>query len=244
MRPIIADTHTHTISCGHAFSTLAENARAAAEKGIRILAHTEHAPARHGGISYIYFKGLHVLPRLMDEVMILRGAEVNIMDFDGTLDLDAEMLAQLEWIIASYHPPVLDACTELEGTRGWMAVAQNPHVDVIGHCGDRRYPFEHRTEIQEFARTGKIVEINNHSLNMRSGSDVNCPAIAELCAEYGVPVVVSSDAHISLDVGKVNGAMGILEKIGFPEELILNTDYDRFLATVRKTSGKTLTDER
>jgi len=243
MRPIIADTHTHTISCGHAFSTLAENAKAAAEKGLRFLAHTEHGPALPGGISYIYFKILRILPRFMDRVMILKGAEVNIMDFDGTLDLEEEMLAKLEWVIASYHPPLVAPCTPLEGTRGWMAVAQNPHVDVIGHCGAGRYPFEHRTVIQEFARTGKIVEINNNSLKERPGSTENCPAIAELCAEYGVPVVVNSDAHIDLDVGKVNGAMDILQEIGFPEELILNADYDRFLATVQKTSGKILIDE-
>ena len=243
MRPIIADTHTHTISCGHAFSTLAENAKAAAEKGLRFLAHTEHAPALLGGTSYIYFKILRILPRFMNGVMILKGAEVNILDFDGTLDLEEAILEKLEWVIASYHPPLLEPCTRLEGTRGWMAVARNPHVDVIGHCGAGRYPFEHRPVIQEFARTGKIVEINNNSLKERPGSTVNCPAIAELCAEYGVPIVVSSDAHIDRDVGKVKDAMDILDEIGFPEELILNTDYDRFLATVQRTSGKTLIDE-
>ncbi|MCL2588613.1 MAG: phosphatase [Oscillospiraceae bacterium] len=243
MRPIIADTHTHTLSCGHAFSTLAENAKAAAAAGLKILAHTEHAPALIGSPTYIYFNTLRVLPRYMDGVMILRGTEVNIMDYGGSLDLSEERLANLEWVVASYHPPLLEPCTVEEGTRGWMAVAQNPHVDVIGHCGAARYPFEHKPVIREFAETGKIVEINNNSFIARAGSKENCRAIAELCAEYRMPVVLSSDAHYAGDIGKVETAAAMLEEIGFPEELILNIDYDRFLEVARRTSGKTLTDE-
>lgn len=243
MLPIIADTHTHTISCGHAFSTLADNAAAAAKKGLKIIAHTEHTPALPGAPTYIYFKTLRVLPRFIDGVMVLRGAEVNILDYEGKLDLDEEILQRLEWVIASYHPPLLEPCTVQEGTRGWMAVANNPYVHVIGHCGAGRYPFDHKPVIKEFARTGKIVEINNNSLAERVGSDVNCRSVAALCAEFGVPVVVNSDCHFAEDIGKVGDAWAILEELNFPKELILNADYDRFLATARRLSGKTLTDE-
>ena len=41
---IIADTHTHTLACDHAYSTISENAAAAAGKGLRFLAMTEHTP--------------------------------------------------------------------------------------------------------------------------------------------------------------------------------------------------------
>ena len=243
MYSIIADTHTHTLSSGHAFSTLAENAAAAAEKGIKILAHTEHAPALIGGPSHLYFKALRLLPRYLHGVMILRGAEVNILDYDGTLDLHEDILKTIEWAIASYHPPLLGPSTVGEATRGWMAVAQNPHIDVIGHCGAGRYPFEHRPVIEAFAQCGKIVEINNNSFLERPGSPENCRTIAALCAEYNVPVVLSSDAHFAGDIGRVDTAAKALEEIGFPQELILNTDYDRFLEVARKTSGKTLTDK-
>ena len=241
--PIIADTHTHTLSCDHAFSTLSDNAAAAAQKGLKIIAYTEHTQALPGAPSYLHFRALGLLPRYLHGVMILRGAEVNITDYRGKLDLSDDILDKLEFVVASLHPPVIDPCTVEEGTRTWMAIANNPLVDVIGHCGAARYPFEHRPVIQEFARTGKIVEINNNSLTERAGSQDNCRAIAALCAEYGVPVVLCSDAHFAGSIGRVTGAAAILEEIGFPEELILNTDYDRFLAVARKLSGKTLTDE-
>jgi len=238
MYSIIADTHTHTNTCDHAFSILSENVAAAAEKGLKALAITEHGPGLIGSPSFIYFKSLRILPRYIQDVLLLRGAEVNIMDFDGTLDLENEILAKLEWVIASFHLPVIEPGTVQEHTGCWITIANNPHVDVIGHCGAPPYAFEHKPVIREFARTGKIVEINNNSFLERPGSDVNCKAIAVLCAEYGVPVVVNSDAHYCGNIGLVDDAKRMLAEIKFPEELVLNADYDRFLNAVHKINGK------
>lgn len=241
MLSIIADTHTHTDACSHAFSTLSENVAAAAEKGLKAIALTEHTPGLAGAPIYFYFNNLRILPRYMHGVLLLKGAEVNIMNYDGDLDLDDEMLDRLEWVIASCHPPTLEQGTIQDITRCWMNIANNPRIDVIGHCGAPRYAFEHKPVIREFARTGKIVEINASSFEERPGSEANCKAIATLCAEYGVPVAVGSDAHYCGNVGSVGNALAMLEEIGFPESLIVNADYDRFLAVARKTSGKELT---
>ncbi len=124
-----------------------------------------------------------------------------------------------------------------------MNIANNPHVDVIGHCGAPMYSFEHGPVIKEFAKTGKIVEINSNSFLERPGSYENCRSIALLCAEHRVPVVVSSDAHYCGQVGRFEAALALLNEIAFPEELVLNASYERFLEAVRRTSGKTLTDE-
>jgi len=240
MYSIVADTHTHSLACDHAFSTVAENAAAAAEKGLKAIAMTEHGPGLFGSPSFIHFRNLKILPRYLHGVMLIRGAEVNITDFDGSLDLEEGVLKLLEWVIASYHPPVIDPGTVTEHTNGWMQVANNPHVDVIGHCGSPRFAFEFKTVVKELARTGKIVEINANSVAERPGSDVNCRKIAALCAEYGVPVVVNSDAHYCGLIGCFDDALAILEDVSFPEELILNADYERFLAALYKINGRPL----
>ena len=72
---------------------------------------------------------------------------------------------------------------------------------------------------------------------VRPGAHYNCREIARCCAKYQVPVVVSSDAHFCMDVGNVAASVAMLEEIGFPEELVLNADYDRFLEVVRKKTG-------
>lgn len=239
---IIADTHTHTVACDHAYSTLTENMAAAGERGLKFVALTEHAPSIPGAPSTIFFHNLRSLPRKFGDVVLLRGAEVNILDYKGTLDLSDGMLGRMEWVIASLHVPVLAPASEKDHTDCWIAVAHNPLVDVIGHCGDGRYRFDHKAAVREWADTGKIVEINANSFSVREGSAQNCRAVALLCAEYGVPIVLNSDAHYHGAIGWFSPALEMLQEISFPEELVLNADYDRFLAVAREKSGKPLTD--
>lgn len=234
---LIADTHTHTIACDHAYSTLTENAAAAAKRGLRFLASTEHASALPGAPRPLHFSNLKELPPQLHGVTILKGAEVNILDREGNLDLPEWILARLDWVIASFHVVTCEPMSEEDHTRAWLAVAENPHVDVIGHCGDGRFPFDHSAVIKAFAKQDKIVEINAHSFKVRPGSAENCPRIARLCAREGVRVVVSSDAHFHDAVGRVDRALTMLAEIDFPRELILNMDYERFLAVTCEKAG-------
>lgn len=239
--PIVAETHCHTVACDHAFSTIQENARAAKEKGIRFVCITEHCPAMLGAPQSYFFDNLpNAIPDVLDGVVILKGAEANILDFDGKLDLTVKQLKKLDWVIASYHVPCCAPGTIEEHTRGWMAVAENPDVDVIGHCGDVRYAFTHEPVIQAFAKNGKIVEFNSHSFSCRPGSPECCREVALLCKKYDVRVVCSSDAHFSGEIGSAESALAMLKEIDYPEELILNLDEGRFLAVAREKSGRTL----
>lgn len=235
---LIADTHTHTLACDHAYGTISENAAAAAQKGLRFLAMTEHTPGMPGGPSPLHFMNLRVIPNELCGVTILKGAEVNILNYRGKLDLTDGMMEGLDWVVASMHTPNINPGTVQQQTNGWLAVAENPLVDVIGHCGDGRYPFDHEPVIRAFAKHNKLVEINAHSFTAREASEINCPKIARLCAEHGVRIVVNSDAHFSSGVGDFAAAVEMLERIGFPEELIVNADYHRFLAVAKEKAGK------
>lgn len=239
----IADTHTHTIACDHAYSTLNENAAAAAKKGLRFLAMTEHAPAVPGAPGEFHFRNYNVIPRIINGVVILKGVEVNIMDKKGALDLPDHILEKMEWVIASMHVLTYPPEDEKAHTRAWTAIAENPLVDVIGHCGDARYPFDMDAVLRKCRDEKKIVEINAHSFRVRPGTSERCERIARKCMDLGIPIVVSSDAHTDAQVGYFDAALRMLHKIGFPEELVLNGEYERFLAVAREKSGKLLTDE-
>ena len=45
--------------------------------------------------------------------------------------------------------------------------------------------------------------------------------------EYGVPIIVDSDAHDPDAVGDFSLAINVLEEVGFDQELILNTDVQK-----------------
>lgn len=232
MLNIIADTHTHTLATDHAYSTVSENAAAAAERGLLAMAMTEHSPSMPGAPGMLHFNNLGMIPREINGVTIIKGIEVNIMDYDGALDLPHRYLQRLEWVIASMHTTNLDPASQEEHTRGWLNVAKNPLVDVIGHCGDGRYAFDYERVLPEFKKHDKIVEINSHSFYARPNSEENCETVARLCKMLEIPVVVSSDAHFHNRIGDFGKSIELLEQIDFPERLILNADRERFFSAL------------
>ena len=92
---IVADLHTHTNVSDHAFSTLQENCRAAAEKKLYAIAVTNHAPAMKDGAHIWHFGGMRSFPRRIDGVYVLRGAEVNILSEEGEIDIGETYLKNL-----------------------------------------------------------------------------------------------------------------------------------------------------
>ena len=236
---IIADTHTHTLMSGHAHSTVAEHIAEAKAKGLRFVAITDHTGIMPGSPNDVYFSTLcNTLPEEYNGVYLLRGCEVNIIDDKGTVDLPTNVLRKLDWVIASIHSFVTSPMDFQQCTRLWTAIAENPHIDVIGHCGEESYKFDYENVIPLFAKYGKIVEINASSFRSRPTCKENCIAVAKLCVKHGVPLVVSSDAHFAGNVGEVSVAVELLEKHGIPEESVLNADEKRFAAKISEITGR------
>ena len=217
----LMDIHTHAVASGHAYSTVDENLRWAAEQGLQLVALTDHAPAMKDTTCHAYFANLHVLPEMLHGVRLLKGIELNILDFDGTIDMDEAVLQRLDLAIASLHMPCIKPGTKKENTQAFLKVMENPYVDIIGHPGDPRYA---------------VLEINNASVTLggfREGSRENIKKILLMSMEEGQPVVLGSDAHFYRNVGDFSYAEDLLKELQFPEELILNNTPEKFLAGLR-----------
>ncbi|MDD3394484.1 MAG: phosphatase [Clostridia bacterium] len=237
---ILADTHTHSMASGHAYSTIQENVRAAAEKGLELIALTDHAPAMQNTTSHAFFANLHVIPDELFGVRILKGIELNIMDFEGAVDMDQQTLSRLQLSIASLHIPCITPGTKEENTRACVCAMENPFVDILGHPGDPRYPLDYEEIFKAAKRTGTLLEVNNASLvpgGFRAGSDENIERILRMAMKEDVPVVVGSDAHFYTGIGDIFYVERLMEKIGFPAELVLNTDPGKFLYTIKRNKG-------
>ncbi len=235
---IIADTHTHTLATDHALSTLRENAQAAAALGLKAIAWTEHSPSMPGGPSSLLFASMISMPDELFGVKIIKGIEVNIMGYGGELDLEDRLLDAMGLVIASMHTVNLEPSTKEDHTRGWLNIVKNPLVDVIGHCGDMRYDFDREKVLRAVKESGKIVEINAHSFDVRPGTYASCGEIARMCADMEIPVFVSSDAHNDGQIGRVARALEMLEGIGFPQRLVLNAEETRFFAAIEAIRAK------
>ncbi len=224
---IIGDMHTHTIASTHAYSTITENCRCAAEKGIKIVAMTDHYGDMPDSPHLWHFVNMKILPRTICGVTVLKGVEANIINDEGELDMPRQTLDSLEWVVASMHRQVYKPTTQGNHTRAYLNVAKDPKVDVIGHCTTDFFPIDFEKCIKAFKEYDKLVEINESSILYKKGSRKNTYEVLRLCRKYEVPVVLDSDGHFCELIGVVPNALEIVSEVGFPQELVVNADLDR-----------------
>lgn len=248
---IKGDIHTHTLFSRHAYSTISENVAAARRRGLEVLGSADHfssmiSPTVHIR-DYQFFINQSVWPRMWDGVMVLRGAEADILTLDGGLfgqdivcpenivgralkgkqTLFEYTTKSLDYLVASIHyDEFARDATLAQATQMYLNVLENPKVFVLGHTGRSGVPYDTDEVILAAKEKHKLIEINEHSFDGGPhGSCVSvCRKIAERCAELGCGITVSTDAHISLDIGLFPRATSLLEEIHFPEELIMNRD--------------------
>lgn len=234
---ILFDTHTHSVATEHAFSTVLENASYAKKIGLEGFAVTDHGPDMTDAPHSQYFRNLRVIPEEIDGVKILIGAEVNIKNLNGEVDLPPETLKNLDVVNASIHSLYQNGGAE-DNTSAYEAVVKNPHIDIISHSGYPQYPYDYEYIVKLAKEHNKLIEINNHTFRARASSLPNCRKIAELCKKHSCGIVVASDAHIFCDVGNFEYAIKMLEDIDFPEELVMNLTYEKFADFMKTARGK------
>jgi DNA polymerase (family X) len=192
------DLHCHTTTSDGS-QTAEEMAVAARESGLEYLAITDHS-ASHGFGDHVTADRLRdrideirALNERLEGIELLIGTESNILP-DGSLDYPDDLLAQLDWVIASVHTSF--AMPEREMTERMVAAIEHPLVDAIGHPTGRKietrppYALDIERVIEAAARTGTMIEINA-SPDRRDLNEVH----ARAAAQAGVRVLVDSDAH-------------------------------------------------
>lgn len=224
---LLVDTHTHTISSGHAYSTISENAREAFENGISMINMSDHGPAMNGAPFRYHFGNLGVIPRELYGVRILKGVELNIISYDGEVDLPVNYLRDMDLTLASFHEICITPSTVENHTRAAVRILENPYIDVLAHPGNPQFQIDIERVVLAAKENNKLLEINNHSFTARKGSEKNCLEIVRMCKKHGVRVTTGSDAHISFSIGRFDNVKRLLEEAGMPEELVVTTSAEK-----------------
>jgi len=227
---LIADCHLHTISSGHAYSTISEYAKEASEKGLELIGMTDHGPAMPGSAHKYHFDNLKVIPDSMYNVEILKGIEANIIDYDGNLDTEGMKLEELAIVIASFHMPCIKASTREDNTRAYIGSMKNKYVNIIGHPDDARIDIDYSELARAAAYYGVLIEVNNSSLrpiSFRENAAQNYERLLEECLKHRVYIIINTDSHIHTDVGEFDEAYELVRKVNYPKELIANANLER-----------------
>ena len=230
---IVADLHMHsTWSDGK--NTIREMVEACITRSHQYMVITDHS--RSLGIA----NGLSIerllaqaeeVRRLNDEIgdaiQILAGTEMDIKA-DGSLDYPDEILAQMDFVIASLHSGLQQKREQV--TERLLNAIRNPYVDMIGHPSARQFPNREAVDadwdaVLAAAREHQtILEINANPLRL----DLK-PELARMAKDLGVLLAINTDAHRVahldlMDFGVTNARRGWVEA-----RHVVNTwSYERF----------------
>ena len=233
------DLHSHTVlSDGRQdVEAMVEGARA---RGYEYLAITDHS-ASHGFGNDVQpdalraqIERVRALDAELEDFELLIGTETNVLT-DGSLDYDDELLAELDWVIASVHTSF--AMSEADMTARMVAAIEHPLVDQIGHPTGRKiesrppYLVDIERVIEAAARTHTMLEINA-APDRRDLNELH----ARAAAEAGVLVLVNSDAHSVRNLELMRFGVATARRAWLTPAQVANTRSWAELAPLRKRS--------
>jgi len=234
---IRGDLHCHTtLSDGQ--NSLEEMLGAARRRGYLYLAVTDHS-ASHGfgndvpaGALLDRLAEVRELDTATRGIKLLAGSEVNVMP-NGSLDYEDEVLAELDWVIASVHTSFQIGAERM--SERIVRAIEHPLVDCIGHPTGRlllkRAPYELALEpiFEAAAANGTMIEINSNP-RRRDLNEGN----ARLAAAAGVQLVINTDAHKVATLDNMQYGVATARRAGLGPQQIANTRTWRQFAGLRK----------
>jgi DNA polymerase (family 10) len=232
------DLHMHTTATDGR-NSIREMVEAALAKGYQYIAITDHSKnlAMTNGLDET--RALEQIRRIREvdqqmegRIRVFTGIEVDIL-YDGALDLDDEVLAQMDVVIASIHSRFDQSREEM--TARVLRAIENPYTRILGHPTGRMllrrepFAFEMGAVLRRAAELGVAVE-HNAAPERLDLSDRDL----RLAKEQGCSIVINTDAHNLRDLDKMTYGLRQLRRAWLRPEDVLNTKGpDEFLASLR-----------
>ena len=171
-------------------------------------------------------------------ILVLAGSEVDILA-DGSLDYEDELLAKLDWVVASPHAALTQEPDP--ATARLVRAASNPFVTVMGHPTGRIVPSRRGLEpdmskvIFAAARAGTAMEINAHyyRLDLR---DIH----VKMAVDANVPICINTDSHGFADFDNMRYGILTARRGWATKAHVLNTkpraEFEKWLKTRKEAA--------
>ncbi|MFZ1972861.1 MAG: DNA polymerase/3'-5' exonuclease PolX [Candidatus Acidiferrales bacterium] len=241
LEDIRGDLQMHT-TASDGRNSIEEMGKAAAEVGYEYIALTDHSKAVTVANGMDEKRTLEQIKKIraaqarVPEIRLLAGIEVDILK-NGKLDLDDEVLAQLDVVVASVHSYMNLGREEM--TERLLAAIENPYTQIIAHPTGRlllrREAFDYEMEkILEAAKERGIAMECNAYPDRLDLKDVHL----RMAKERGVKIVISTDSHSTgnlkfMKYGVITARRAWIEK----SEVINTLPTAEFLAALRAKPG-------
>lgn len=219
------DLHMHTTASDGKVDAEAM-AAAARDAGLDYVVITDHSPALAmvNGLdnrrALEHADHVRALDRRVKGIRVLAGIECDILA-DGRMDLDDEVLASLDFVIASLHSALTQPRAEI--TARVIKAIEHPSVDMIGHPTGRKLLRREGADLDidavldAAAAHGVAMEINGQAdrLDLR-------PSHARKAKARGIPIAVSSDAHSPRGLALKRWGLTVARRAGLTADDCLN----------------------
>lgn len=239
VKDIKADLQTHSTWSDGKLSML-EMARAAAKRGIKVIAFTDHSAGLGvaGGMKMEDHKMQaaeikKIQKQLGDSILVLHSTEVEIKA-DGSLDYPDQFLATLDIVVASLHSSLRQPREKI--TQRLLKAVKNPHVDIIGHPTGREIPDREGADLdmevilKAAAESGVALEINAHPSRL----DLD-DMFARRARELGVLLSINTDAHSEGDLDMLHYGVAIARRAWLePKDVINSWSTKKLLEWLKK----------
>lgn len=222
------ELHCHSIWSADGKGSIEEMARTATGLGYEFLALTDHSHYLRDGRMEAQWREIDEVNARIKPFRVLKGVEANIRS-DGAIDVAEDVLAELDWVVASLHQGF-----DRSPTERILAALDHPHVDCIGHLTGRKLNKRAGADVDvekvvgRAVETGTALEINSQPdrLDLR---DVH----ARLAGEAGVLVPVNTDAHSTKALGYRDLGIAQARRAWLTKANVLNTRPWREIAKLR-----------
>jgi len=220
------DVHMHTVETDGR-NTIEEMAEAAASRGYRYMAITDHSKNLAFANGLDDARALEHIARIRavgeknPGIRILAGIEVDILE-DGALDLSDRVLEQMDVVIASVHSHFNQPAAEM--TARLLKAIENPHVSILGHPTGRillrrdAYPYDMDRIFQAAARQKVAMELNAYPDRL----DL-CDRHLRMAKQQGVKIVINTDSHHTSHLEKIRFGVLQARRAWLTREDVLNT---------------------
>ncbi len=235
---ILFDPHVHTIASGHhTTDTITDIAKKARELGLDAVGITDHSFFMPNGAKPSYFKSLALAEKSKCGVEILYGAETNVIDYDGNIDLGLDVLKGLSFTIASLHKDCIKPKDKETHTKCLLSAMENKYINIIGHMDNPHYPVDFSRLVIKAKQTGTLIELNSASIEpngYRGDATETDREFLSLAKKHSLYIVLSSDSHGKGHIADFTRSLKLVDEVGFPRSLIVNYDLDLFKNIVNK----------
>jgi DNA polymerase (family 10) len=228
--------HTNYSDGSNSVEDLALACRAAGYQYIGITDHSQAAAYAGGLKSEDLLRQADEIDEVngrLEGIRVLKGVEADILA-DGRVDFEEQVLARLDFVIASIHSRFNMSSPEM--TARMLAAMDNPYLTIIGHPTGRLllsrdpYGIDLDAVVEKAAANGVALEINADPHRL----DLDWRVLRRARAG-GAMISIGADAHSLPGIGNVEFGVGMARKgwLG-PDDILNARSVEDFTAYARR----------